>query len=892
MERPLLNLVRTVRLRARSPRLALGVAAIAALLAASRHVHADCLPAVPLSGTTVTCTGSQNTTYTVSDLGSLTVDMQATNFNANPAFVALRIGVLTITSTNSNLQSVTITEVSNLFFEIIGGNVNGGITVSQGGISQLINRTNINGLVNFSGAQNTVDNFGTFNQGLVLFGTTSNTVTNNAGATINGTFSLDSPLGHNMVSNAGTINNGLTLSGNGTSFVENLPGGTINVGVTSTGAASDQFLMLGGTVNGEVKQGAGDDKAEVRDGTITGFVRSEAGKDVFLWTGGFIGGLDMGTEDDVATFRGLTPTNLKSGLLVDGGLGFDKLTWDNTVGGEVGRYVNWELFELTNKSQLTFDNSRTLTLGDSGTGTLSIDPTSTVFAGDGTHAIVPFSSALFATLMNAGTIDLTNGSGGPTDSLRIRGNYIGQGGRLKLNTVLASDGAPSDKLVIDGGTGTGTTSMFIFNAGGGGARTVANGILVVEAINGATTATGAFALGAPAVAGPYQYELFRGSKDASAPESWFLRTEPPCPPSPITPTVPTVPVAPIPPTTPTTPITPTTPAPPGTEANFRQEVSLYAALPPLALLYGRAVVDTLHQRVGEQEQLRGRADLGGSPIGNGAWGRIIGQRGHRDGGCPFKLGPTYDFDFAALQAGLDVYRLQHRDGARDHVGLYAVLGTGRSSVTDDSGNFAGRDYLAAYSLGAYWTHFGASGWYVDSVVQGTFYDTKAQSTRQAALETSGLGFAASLEGGYPFKVFGLTVEPQAQVLYQTISLDGASDIAASVRFTDVESLAGRLGVRFANTWPMPWRSQPSLLTAWFRPSIWQDFLGDPKTLFSSATGFVPFRPNLGDEWVELSSGITLRLDRTTSLYATGSYQIDLDGRGDAWDGKFGLRVNW
>ena len=68
----------------------------------------------------------------------------------------------------------------------------------------------------------------------------------------------------------------------------------------------------------------------------------------------------------------------------------DRLTWDNTAGAVVGRYVNWELFELTNGSELTF--SSTLTLGDfrTGNGTLSIDPTSTVFAGNGDHRIVPF----------------------------------------------------------------------------------------------------------------------------------------------------------------------------------------------------------------------------------------------------------------------------------------------------------------------------------------------------------------------------------------------------------------------------------------------------------------------------------------------------------------------
>ena len=637
---------------------------VSALLSGGERALADCQPTIPFSGAIVSCTGTQNITYTASNLGTLTVNADGANFNANPALVAMNIGSLTITSTNSNLQSVSLTDIANLLFTINGGNMNGGITLTGGGIAELIVRANINGLVSFSGAQNTVDNFGTFNQGLVLSGTTGNSVTNRSGAFINQIFSLTSPFGHNMVSNAGTINNGLTLNGNGTSFVENLPGATINQGVTSTGASSDVFLMLGGTVNGEIKQGAGDDKAEVQAGTITGFVRSEAGKDVFLWTGGFIGGLDMGTEDDVATFRGLTPANLKSGLRIDGGLGFDRLKWENTVGDQVDRFFNWELFELTNNSQLIFDNSRKLVLGNSGTGTgtLSINSTSTVLAGNGAHAIMPFTPGLLVTVMNAGTIDLTNGPAQATDSLTIQGNYIGVNGRLLLHTVLAGDGAPSDKLVIGAGTATGTTSLFVTNVGGAGALTTGNGILVVDAINSATTAPGAFVLGAPVVAGPYEYLLFRGSKDASAPESWFLRSALDC-------------------------SLPGAPSPPcagrgldlgrtwadldldlgrdqhrgltGADAAADTARPCGAELPPggVALCGAAGAGPALRPHAdGYPARARRRA---GAPAGshrygqpdstlNGAWGRVIAQHGNRDGDRVgiFGDGPKYDFDFA------------------------------------------------------------------------------------------------------------------------------------------------------------------------------------------------------------------------------------------------------
>jgi hypothetical protein len=60
----------------------------------------------------------------------------------------------------------------------------------------------------------------------------------------------------------------------------------------------------------------------------------------------------------------------------------------------------------------------------------------------------------------------------------------------------------------------------------------------------------------------------------------------------------------------------------------------------------------------------------------------------------------------------------------------------------------------------------------------------------------------------------------------------------------------------------------------------------------AATGFIPFRADLGGSWAELNGGISAQLTRTTSIYANASYQVGLDGRSDAWDAKAGVRVNW
>ena len=49
-----------------------------------------------------------------------------------------------------------------------------------------------------------------------------------------------------------------------------------------------------------------------------------------------------------------------------------------------------------------------------------------------------------------------------------------------MNTFLGADGSPSDRLVINGGTATGTTGLLIHNAAGPGLETTANGIFSGE----------------------------------------------------------------------------------------------------------------------------------------------------------------------------------------------------------------------------------------------------------------------------------------------------------------------------------------------------------------------------------------------------------------------------
>ena len=131
----------------------------------------------------------------------------------------------------------------------------------------------------------------------------------------------------------------------------------------------------------------------------------------------------------------------------------------------------------------------------------------------------------------------------------------------------------------------------------------------------------------------------------------------------------------------------------------------------MALLYGRNLLDTLHERVGEE---RGRSTLPSGqspeqPAQGPGWGRIIGVNGVQHGDSLGVLGgsggPHYDYTFLGLQAGMDVYRHDRPDGSRDQAGGYFAIGgdQGRCYHFDSR---QGDSNFAAYTLGGYWTHSG------------------------------------------------------------------------------------------------------------------------------------------------------------------------------------------
>ncbi|HEY4253211.1 MAG TPA: autotransporter outer membrane beta-barrel domain-containing protein, partial [Roseomonas sp.] len=491
------------------------------------------------------------------------------------------------------------------------------------------------------------------------------------------------------------------------------------------------------------------------------------------------------------------------------------------------------------------------------------------------------------TVTNAGLIQFL--PRGDAYTTLATGSYAGNNGRIGFNTFLGTDASPSNLLVITGGTATGSTSVLVANTGGPGALTTADGIRIVQVTGGGTTAAGAFTLGQRVAAGAYEYQLFRGG--STDPNDWFLRT------SIVTgPAGPTEPSGPAGPTGPSDPTSPAAAPPAGPVIPlYRPEVALYAPIPAIARQMGLATLGTLHERVGEEENIRGLPDT--RPYASGAWARAIGERTRS------RWSGTVDSraigDTFGIQAGFDIIRTNpYSGGHRDQAGVYvAYTNYSAPSVSGFALGLqnlrVGRLSMEGPSVGAYWTHFGPSGWYLDAVFQASWYDVTARSDFGTGLSTNTTGYTASLEAGYPIH-FGAgdrwLIEPQAQIIYQGISVDRARDAYSSVDWDEGDAWTGRLGARLQYTGR---DEQGTLWQPYARLNLWHAFSGNDGTRFGQSAPTIDTR--FGDTALEAGGGVTARVNQNLSFYGQASYRWSLDGgrsRQTAVAGTIGIRFNW
>ncbi|PSH69417.1 autotransporter outer membrane beta-barrel domain-containing protein [Phyllobacterium brassicacearum] len=666
-----------------------------------------------------------------------------------------------------------------------------------------------------------------------------------------------------------------------------MSGGTID-GFVIAAQGRDLFILSGGSIGTFVDLGSGDDRIFVTGGSIGSTVTTAGGSDQFTWdTAGTIGGaINLGAGNDTGTLQNLTEATLSSTPSLNGGAGTDTLTFANTSATTAGRYVNWENVSLTSGSSFTLDSN--FVLGDSGTatGSFAIDASSTLLAGNGVNAaIAAFTGGQLVNVTNSGTIDLTNGSSGATDTFTVLGNYTGRGGAIRLQTVLGDDSSASDRFIISGGTASGTTGLEVTNLGGAGAATVQDGILVVQAVNGATTSASAFGLSNAVAAGAFEYALFRGGVSAGSGENWYLRSS-------ILPGTTAVPGVdadddviqpPGPGVEPPNPgATPVVGEPGEAIPLYRVEAATYAVVPPAAREAMLATLGTFHERRGEQSITKSEENF------SAAWGRVFGQSHEQS--WSGTVDPSVDGNLYGFQMGLDMLGRESEGGHSDVAGLFFAYSNFNADVTGQAVGWnnvqVGSMDLDTTSFGGYWTHFGPSGWYLDGVLMGSWFGGDATSERGVGIDLGGSGFTASLEGGYPVALSqSWTLEPQAQLIWNHLSLDDESDAFSDVGFDSDDGFTGRLGFRLQGKY----QTSSGLLQPYVKANLWHNFSGTDAVLF----GGDALTTELESTSLEFGAGVTHDFTKNVSAFAVADYTFDVDGgERDILEGNIGLRVKW
>ena len=237
-----------------------------------------------------------------------------------------------------------------------------------------------------------------------------------------------------------------------------LSGGQI-LGNLVTGFGTDTIIVSGGRIGGNISVSGGNDSITVTGGEIVGEIRASVGNDTLTWDGGGIirSAILMEDGNDRATLRNLNDSILAQTPLLNGGNGSDLLTFDNTTTHGAARYANWETVNLGNGSRLDLDGNFVLGDSSTGSGVFNIDGSSVVTSTQG--SLTPFTAGQRATLNNAGVIDLSSGNTRTSDTLTVQGNYAGSGGQLRVQSALGDDSSPSDRLVVNDGTLTGTPRL-------------------------------------------------------------------------------------------------------------------------------------------------------------------------------------------------------------------------------------------------------------------------------------------------------------------------------------------------------------------------------------------------------------------------------------------------
>ncbi|WP_118878874.1 autotransporter outer membrane beta-barrel domain-containing protein [Haemophilus haemolyticus] len=502
------------------------------------------------------------------------------------------------------------------------------------------------------------------------------------------------------------------------------------------------------------------------------------------------------------------------------------------------------------------------------------------------------------TFTNGGIITLANQS--YADRLTIEGNYVGKDGVLEVNTKWDTPGdylgtnSESDLLTITGDASGNTTVKAIKTDGtedvidgsiGELADRYKRSVPVIKVL-GADSGTEGNEINSTDATKPYAYNTrstFTGTaKTTGAGELqlvshkddngvteyfWTLTT----------------------PNKDKTIITPSVPA--------------YTLVPRQNLELGYTMLDTLHQRRGENQTLSwDKQSSYWQDVEKQSWGRVIGKHLKLNGKERFGL-KTNMYGF---QVGhdFDVKTKQDDEGklTRRFTGLYFGALRSHSKFYDEyrakngvviADKLTSRVKTTALNLGVTDTRYNENGTYIDWVGQLSWLNNRYSSVDGTQAKNHGWGAALSVETGRPYALGkdktnngdSWILEPQAQLIAQYLRLGNFNDGTRSVSQKGY-GLRGRVGFRLAYNKP---NDKQRTRTYYFIGNIWHDF----KATGNALIGRDKLTEKFDRTWWELGLGSQFSLSENTYLYADARYEKSFDSnQHKGYQGTVGVKYSW
>ncbi|WP_239373978.1 autotransporter outer membrane beta-barrel domain-containing protein [Snodgrassella gandavensis] len=350
-------------------------------------------------------------------------------------------------------------------------------------------------------------------------------------------------------------------------------------------------------------------------------------------------------------------------------------------------------------------------------------------------------------------------------------------------------------------------------------------------------------------------------------------------------------------TKPTDPAKPIKPTPPKEVPIYAEPVSAYVQMPTVDMELGFTTIGTLHERRGENQtyNITGANNTALGDKQQQTWGRVLVK--HLDKNGKRRLDTAGNQ--SVLQIGHDfILDENNKTGTRRHIGGYVAYGHNENDFRDQyraengyivDDHYTGKGRTDAVSVGGYGTFYGNNGGYVDLVGQVTYLRNKYNARTNESVHQNGWGAAVSAEAGKSFTVYGNNwfVEPQAQLVYQYLSLDNFNDGIRHIDQHNPSALRGRVGMRFGYNGTPTDNLPPS--SFYGIANIWHDFV-NPKSV---DIGRDSLKEEYAKTWGEVGVGIQLPITRQSHFYGDVRYEKNFGSdKRKGFKGTLGYKYTW